>query len=147
MSQLPVMSQFDPRAFLGSGWRFLVPHVHINKICVHHPLCGDEHMSGFKMHEYATGSTCKLGDANLFYALWTNKEHIPEEWKCKVDGSLGRFCFFGSILENPGGFVGVLYLIWHPWFDTETNSPAGWKWGCRLLCQEFYSNDHLVWYA
>jgi hypothetical protein len=67
------------------------------------------------------------------------EHHLPESFKKVVHGMRISIFFGATILENPTGRQAILYLR----YSTSEDGVVAWRWGYRLLVQQFY-RDHLL---
>ena len=63
-------------------------------------------------------------DAQIFQALWENKQFIPEDWKKKTGDCVTYIFFDGTTLRSQGGSRYVICLYWNNWGD------GVWTWAC-----------------
>jgi len=134
---------FNPAKFIGDGWSILEDETDTRSTALTKlDLTKVQQMTMLKLSENVVNGKERLKrlkknghirlDAEVFLTLWQSQLLIPESWKEGVNGDT-RFIFFdGTILRDPNGDRGLLYLYWHV---------GMWNWDVYRLDNDWYNND------
>lgn len=132
---------FDPAQLLGQRWAIdeqderslVLTRIDLSKVRLVDMLEKDENRikGEGKLARLKQAGHLRL-DAKIFQTLWENQLLIPKSWKERTNGNVTFIFFDGTILRDPFGDRGVLYLYW---------DVGRWDWDCYWLEGDWDAHD------